>query len=265
MKNLKEKMSIICNLKKNIKEYIKNAGYEVENLAIETSNRKDLGEYQLNDAMQLAKKYKENPRQIAEKIVNELKKDERFTNINIAGPGFINISLSNEFINEILNDMNNDLFSNIDKREKRKVIIDYGGANVAKALHVGHLRSANIGEALKRLARLLGYEVLGDAHLGDYGRPLGFVVLEISKEYPDLPYFDPNYKGDYHELSLPITNEELEKIYPLASNKAKEVDVKKFVKENINLITPTLKASSMYDGVEYLYTETFVDFINSVF
>ena len=215
-------MSIICNLKKDIKEYIKNAGYEVENLAIETSNRKDLGEYQLNDAMQLAKKYKENPRQIAEKIVNELKKDERFTNINIAGPGFINISLSNEFINEILNDMNNDLFSNIDKREKRKVIIDYGGANVAKALHVGHLRSANIGEALKRLARLLGYEVLGDAHLGDYGRPLGFVVLEISKEYPDLPYFDPNYKGDYHELTLPITNEELEKLYPLASSKAKE-------------------------------------------
>ena len=215
-------MSIICNLKKDIKEYIKNAGYEVENLAIETSNRKDLVEYQLNDAMQLAKKYKENPRQIAEKIVNELKKDERFTSINIAGPGFINISLSNEFINEILNDMNNDLFSNIDKREKRKVIIDYGGANVAKALHVGHLRSANIGEALKRLARLLGYEVLGDAHLGDYGRPLGFVVLEISKEYPDLPYFDPNYKGDYHELTLPITNEELEKLYPLASSKAKE-------------------------------------------
>ena len=215
-------MSIISNLKKDIKEYIKNAGYEVENLAIETSNRKDLGEYQLNDAMQLAKKYKENPRQIAEKIVSELKKDERFTNINIAGPGFINISLSNEYINEILNDMNNDLFSNIDKREKRKVIIDYGGANVAKALHVGHLRSANIGEALKRLARLLGYEVLGDAHLGDYGRPLGFVVLEISKEYPDLPYFDPNYKGDYHELTLPITNEELEKLYPLASSKAKE-------------------------------------------
>ena len=215
-------MSIISNLKKDIKEYIKNAGYEVENLAIETSNRKDLGEYQLNDAMQLAKKYKENPRQIAEKIASELKKDERFTNINIAGPGFINISLSNEYINEILNDMNKDLFSNIDKREKRKVIIDYGGANVAKALHVGHLRSANIGEALKRLARLFGYEVLGDAHLGDYGRPLGFVVLEISKEYPDLPYFDPNYKGDYHELSLPITNEELEKLYPLASSKAKE-------------------------------------------
>ena len=118
--------------------------------------------------------------------------------------------------------MYQNLFNNIDVREKKKVIIDYGGANVAKALHVGHLRSANIGEALKRLSRKLGYEVLGDAHLGDYGRPLGFVVLEISKEYPDLPYFDPEYKGDYSELTIPITNDDLEKIYPLASKKAKE-------------------------------------------
>ena len=215
-------MSILKELKKDIKESIKKAGYEVETLAIETSNRKDLGEYQLNDAMQLAKKYKENPRVIAEKIVSELEKDKRFTNLNIAGPGFINITLSNEYVLDILNKMNEDLFNNIDKRQKKKVIIDYGGANVAKALHVGHLRSANIGEALKRLARTLGYEVLGDAHLGDYGRPLGFVVLEISKEYPELPYFNPEYTGDYSELQLPITNDDLERLYPLASKKAKE-------------------------------------------
>ena len=215
-------MSILSELKKDIKNHIKKAGYEVETLAIETSNRKDLGEYQLNDAMQLARKYKENPRQIAEKIVKELEKDSRFTNLNIAGPGFINITLSNDFALDILNSMYQNLFNNIDVREKKKVIIDYGGANVAKALHVGHLRSANIGEALKRLSRKLGYEVLGDAHLGDYGRPLGFVVLEISKEYPDLPYFDPEYKGDYSELTIPITNDDLEKIYPLASKKAKE-------------------------------------------
>ena len=215
-------MSILSELKKDIKNHIKKAGYEVETLAIETSNRKDLGEYQLNDAMQLARKYKENPRQIAEKIVKELEKDSRFTNLNIAGPGFINITLSNDFALDILNSMYQNLFNNIDVREKKKVIIDYGGANVAKALHVGHLRSANIGEALKRLSRKLGYEVLGDAHLGDYGRPLGFVVLEISKEYPDLPYFDSEYKGDYSELTIPITNDDLEKIYPLASKKAKE-------------------------------------------
>ena len=215
-------MSILSELKKDIKNHIKNAGYEVETLAIETSNRKDLGEYQLNDAMQLARKYRENPRQIADKIVKELEKDSRFINLNIAGPGFINITLSEDFVLDILNSMYQNLFNNIDVREKKKVIIDYGGANVAKALHVGHLRSANIGEALKRLSRKLGYEVLGDAHLGDYGRPLGFVVLEISKEYPDLPYFDPEYKGDYSELTIPITNDDLERIYPLASKKAKE-------------------------------------------
>ena len=215
-------MSIIKELVEDIKKHIVNAGYEIETPAIETSNRKDLGEYQLNDAMQLAREYKQNPREIASKIVSELEKDERLTNINIAGPGFINISLSEDYAKDILNKMNKDIFTNIEKKDKKKVIIDYGGANVAKALHVGHLRSANIGEALKRLARTVGYEVLGDAHLGDYGRPLGFVVLEISKMYPDLPYFDPNYEGDYQEVELPITNDDLEKIYPLASQKAKE-------------------------------------------
>ena len=215
-------MSILNNLKEDLKTIIKNAGYEEENLALEPSNRRDLGEYQLNDSMQLAKKYHENPKIIAEKIVEELKKDKRFININIAGVGFINFSLSKEYKIDILNSLNADIFANINKKENKKIIIDYGGANVAKALHVGHLRSANIGEALKRLARELGYEVLGDAHLGDYGRPLGFVVLEIKKMYPDLPFFDENYDGNYDEISLPITNEDLEKIYPLASQKAKE-------------------------------------------
>ena len=117
--------------------------------------------------------------------------------------------------------MHEDLYNNIDKKAKKKIVIDYGGANVAKALHVGHLRSANIGEALKRLANLVGYEAIGDAHLGDYGRPLGLVVLEIKKLYPNLPYFDENYTGDYTNIDLPITNADLEKIYPEASRKAK--------------------------------------------
>ncbi len=215
-------MSLLKEFEESLKTIVKNAGYEVENLSLETSNRKDLGEYQLNDAMQLAKTYHKNPREIAEEIVKEIEKDDRFTNINIAGPGFINISLSNKYKLEILNKMNKDVHSNIDKKEKKRIIIDYGGANVAKALHVGHLRSANIGEALKRLAILLGYDALGDAHLGDYGRPLGFVIKEIKEMYPELPYFDENYKGDYSEVELPISNEDLEKIYPLASQKAKE-------------------------------------------
>lgn len=215
-------MSIITNLEKEIQEIIKTAGYEIENFSLQPSSRVDLGDYQINDAMSLAKTYHKNPHQIAEDIKAELEKSPKFTNINVAGPGFINISLKDEYLVEILNMINNDINTIIDKREPKNIILDYGGANVAKALHVGHLRSANIGEAIKRLATLLGYSVIGDAHLGDYGRPLGFVVLEIKKRYPDLPYFDESYTGDYSEVELPISNEDLEKIYPEASQKAKD-------------------------------------------
>ncbi len=215
-------MSIIKTLTKDLKEIVSQAGYEVENLILQPSGRKDLGQYQLNDAMTLAKKYGKNPRMIAEDITKELEKDKRFTNINIAGPGFINITLTDEYLVDAINKISTNIEENIDKEEQKKIIIDFGGANVAKALHVGHLRSANIGESLKRLARLLGHDVLGDAHLGDYGRPLGLVVLEIKKTYPELPFFDDKYTGDFSEVELPITNEDLEKIYPLASTKAKE-------------------------------------------
>lgn len=215
-------MSIIKSITKELQELVKKAGYEVNNLILQPSGRKDLGQYQLNDAMALAKKYGKNPRMIAEDIVKVLENDSRFTNINIAGPGFINITLTDEYLVETLNKIANDIEVNIDKEEQKKIVIDYGGANVSKSLHVGHLRSANIGEALKRLVKLLGHEVIGDAHLGDYGRPLGLVILEIKKMYPELPYFDEKYVGDYSEVELPITNEDLEEIYPRASIKAKE-------------------------------------------
>lgn len=215
-------MSIITNLEKEIKEIIKNAGYELDNFSLQLSSRPDLGDYQINDAMTLARTYHKNPHQIAEDIKIELEKSPKFTNVNIAGPGFINISLKDEYLVDVLNKIKEDINSLIDKKEPKSIVLDYGGANVAKALHVGHLRSANIGEAIKRLATLLGYNVLGDAHLGDYGRPLGFVVLEIKKRYPDLPYFDESYNGDYSEVELPITNADLEKIYPEASAKAKD-------------------------------------------
>ncbi|MBQ3297195.1 MAG: arginine--tRNA ligase [Bacilli bacterium] len=215
-------MSVIKKLEADIKGILKKAGYEVDKVLLEPSNRRDLGEYQINNAMQLTKIYHENPRDIAAKIVTELEKDNRFTNINIAGPGFINISFSDQYIYDFLNEIHEDVHNNIDKKEPKKIIVDYGGANVAKALHVGHLRTGNIGEALKRLALLLGYDALGDAHLGDYGRPLGLVLREIKERYPELKYFDENYTGDYSEVELPITNKDLEEIYPVASNKAKE-------------------------------------------
>lgn len=215
-------MSIIKELNEDISKLVKEAGYEAENLVLQPSGRRDLGEFQLNDAMTLAKTYKKSPRIIAEDIIKVLEQDNRFTNLNIAGPGFINITLTDKYLGELLTKIYENKNLNIDKRPRKKIILDYGGANVAKALHVGHLRSANIGEALKRLATLLGYEVIGDAHLGDYGRPLGLVVLEIKKRYPELPYFDEAYMGDFSEVEPPITNSDLEEIYPYASNKSKE-------------------------------------------
>lgn len=215
-------MSIIKELEKQVEKKIEESGYEIDNFKLQVTNRPDLGEYQINDAMQLAKKYHKNPREIAENITEKLEELNIFTSINIAGPGFINVSLSDEFLINIIEKMSTDIESNIDKQEKKTIVLDYGGANVAKALHVGHLRSANIGEALKRLARLLGHTVISDAHLGDYGRPLGLVILEIKKRYPNLEYFNEEYTGDYKDIELPITNKDLEEIYPIASTKAKE-------------------------------------------
>lgn len=215
-------MSIIKELEKQVEKKIEESGYEIDNFKLQVTNRPDLGEYQINDAMQLAKKYHKNPREIAENITEKLEELNIFTNINIAGPGFINVSLSDEFLINIIEKMSTDIENNIDKQEKKTIVLDYGGANVAKALHVGHLRSANIGEALKRLARLLGHTVISDAHLGDYGRPLGLVILEIKKRYPNLEYFNEEYTGDYKDIELPITNKDLEEIYPIASTKAKE-------------------------------------------
>ncbi len=214
-------MSIIKTLETDIKKIIEDLGYSLDKFTLEVSKRKDLGDYQINDCMNLAKAYSKNPRIIAEEIKEKLVQDYRLKNINIAGPGFINLSLSDKFLIDTINLLNEDIDNNIDKKEFKKIIMDYGGANVAKALHVGHLRSANIGEALKRLARKLGYEVISDAHLGDYGRPLGLVIVEIKNMYPDLPYFDINYKGNYSEIELPITNSDLERIYPVASLKSK--------------------------------------------
>lgn len=215
-------MSIIKSVENDIKELIKSAGYEIDRFVLQPSNRKELGDYQINDAMSLAKIYRENPIVIAGKIKDVLESDSRFTNINIARPAFINLSFSDEFLINLVNSMEEDILNNVDMQKKKKIMLDYGGANVAKALHVGHLRSANLGESLKRLAKLLGQEVISDAHLGDYGRPLGLVVLELKKRYPDLAFFDESYQGDYTLVDLPITNSDLEKIYPEASIKAKE-------------------------------------------
>lgn len=214
-------MSIIKEIKKSLKEKINEAGYELDEVTFTESSRKDLGDYQINDAMKLASIYHDSPRNIAEKITEVLKDDYRFININIAGPGFINLTISPTFLNESLQRILEDFSSNIDKLPPKKIMMDYGGANIAKTLHVGHLRSANIGEAVKRLAKYLGLEVISDVHFGDIGRQSGMVISEIKKRHPNLDYFNPNFTGDYDKIDFEITPEELGEIYPTASLQAK--------------------------------------------
>lgn len=214
-------MNLIDFLENVFKEILDKLGYK-DDVIINVSNRKELGDYQYNGAMKLASVYKKNPRVIAEEIVTFLNNTNYFKDVNIAGPGFINISLSDEILIKYINDVSNDFKINTYHINTDEVIfLDYGGANVAKELHAGHLRSPNIGEAIKRLSEAVGYKTISDVHLGDWGRPMGLILCELHKRYPDLVFFDPNYSGEY-PTKCPITLEELNEIYPYASAKAKE-------------------------------------------
>lgn len=219
-------MSKIRETEEYLKKVINDLGYSVDKVKLESSNMKNLGQFQLNIAMPLAKEYHENPRDIASKIVDKL--DDRFRDVNIAGPGFINLSFTDEVLIQYGNLGINSFDIHLDLEPKKMIIVDYGGANAAKALHVGHMRSANIGEALKRLAKLYKNEVLGDVHLGDLGRQAGMLISELMEEEPDLPYFDPNFKGEYPKIK--ITAEDLGRMYPIANKKAKESE------ERMNLV-----------------------------
>ncbi len=221
-------MNFLSKQEKLIKQVINDLGYNVSEVSLIPSSRKEFGDYQYNGVMNIAKELHQNPREIALLIVDKLKENKDLVNVNVQGPGFINISFSNEALISYLNEMSKNININYESDTKKTIFLDYGGANVAKTLHVGHLRSANIGEALKRLAESLGNKTISDVHLGDWGRPLGLVILEISKRQPNLCYFDDNYTGDYPEES-PVTNEDLMEIYPTASIKAK--DDEKYLEE----------------------------------
>lgn len=229
-------MDIITKTENIIKSVLTENGYEEDLVNLNSSSRPEFGQFQYNGAMAIAKKYKTNPREVAQKIVNELSKYEIFENINIAGPGFINISFSKDYLKQYLTEIFNDVSKNVKKYPKKTIFFDYGGANVAKALHVGHLRTANIGEALKRLSKLVGHDVIADVHLGDIGRQSGMVIYELREEHPDWVFFDENYEGEY-PTEIPITNADLERIYPLASTKAKEDES---IMEEVRRITAEL-------------------------
>lgn len=198
------------------------AGYEAEYGKVTLSNRPDLCEYQCNGAMAAAKKYHCAPIQIASKVVEKLQAEELFSEVNAVNPGFLNLKLSPEFLRDYLQSMQEDDRLGCEKTENPKtIIIDYGGPNVAKPLHVGHLRSAIIGESVKRLGRYAGHKVIGDIHLGDWGLQMGLIITELKRRKPELVYFDENYTGEYPK-EAPFTISELEEIYPAASARSKE-------------------------------------------
>jgi arginyl-tRNA synthetase len=196
-------------------------GYD-KNLGIVTvSNRPDLCQFQCNGAMAGAKIYKKNPFEIATNVVEILKESSEFSKIEVVRPGFINITLDNKYLADYIEKISKDERLGCPKEEKSlNIVIDYGGPNVAKPLHVGHLRSAIIGESLKRVSSFLGHNVKGDVHLGDWGLQMGMVISEIKITYPDLVYFDDSYEGEYPK-DIPITISDLETMYPRASSKAK--------------------------------------------
>ena len=200
------------------------AGYDRALAKVTLSNRPDLCEYQCNGAMAGAKKYKKAPFMIAEDVLANLTDKTYIGEIEVVKPGFINIKLNEDAVAAYLNDMKKDENLGLEQaKEPKTIVIDYGGPNVAKPLHVGHLRSAVIGESVKRIARKAGHKVLGDIHLGDWGYQMGLIITELRKRQPDLPYFDDAFKGEYPE-EAPFTIGELEEIYPTASGKAKEDD-----------------------------------------
>ena len=197
-------------------------GYDENFAKVTLSNRPDLCEYQCNGAMAAAKTYKKKPIDIANGVVEQLKDSKVFEEVNAVMPGFINLKVDASFLSDYMNGMKDAKKLGMDEVENPEtIIIDYGGANVAKPLHVGHLRSAVIGEALKRMGRFVGHKVIGDVHLGDWGLQMGLIIEELKNRKPELPYFDESFTGEY-PAEAPFTLAELEDIYPCASRKSKE-------------------------------------------
>jgi arginyl-tRNA synthetase len=196
-------------------------GYEETYAKVTLSNRPDLCEYQCNGAMAAAKAFKKKPFDIASEVVAKLAGNTVFAAAEVVMPGFINLKLDSNYLAEYMNDMASAEQSGCEKTDSpMTIVVDYGGANVAKPLHVGHLRSAIIGETIKRNGRLLGHNVIGDVHLGDWGLQMGLIIEELRDRKPELSYFDESFEGEYPEEAV-FTISELEDMYPAASAKAK--------------------------------------------
>lgn len=197
------------------------AGYEEELGKVTVSNRPDLCEYQCNGAMAGAKKYHKAPIAIAQEVAAQLEDSEVFAEVSAVAPGFLNLKIKDSFVRDYVAQMAEAEKFGLNPPEREKtIVLDYGGPNVAKPLHVGHLRSAVIGESIKRICRYNGHRVIGDVHLGDWGLQMGLIITELRERQPELVYFDEAYEGEY-PAEAPFTVSELEEIYPAASGKSK--------------------------------------------
>ena len=216
---------IVDLLAEELAEAFEGAGYDRSLARVTLSNRPDLCEYQCNGAMAGAKAYKKAPVMIANDVAARLEDSVYMEDVQVVNPGFINIRLRPEKLASYLDEMKQDGELGVEKtKNPQMIMVDYGGPNVAKPLHVGHLRSASIGESVKRIARKMGHKVLGDIHLGDWGYQMGLIITELKERKPGLPYFDEAFEGEYPQ-EAPFTIGELEEIYPAASARAKEDEV----------------------------------------
>ena len=213
---------LINEIKKEVTQAFVKAGYEEKYGNVTVSNRPDLCQYQCNGALAAAKQYKKAPIMIAQEVVEFLQESDTFQSIVAVAPGFINITLSGDCLAKYVSGMAADKKYGVEEAKNPKtIIIDYGGPNIAKPLHVGHLRSAIIGESIKRFGKFMGHKVIGDAHLGDWGLQMGLIITECKKRNPDWVYFDDTFTGEYPK-EAPFTMSELEEIYPYANAYSKE-------------------------------------------
>ncbi len=214
--------SLIEVISKRMKKAFLEAGFDESLGKVTWSNRPDLCEFQCNGAMAGAKKFEIAPIEIANRVSIVLQDEKMFQEVVAVPPGFLNIKINDAFLMEVISEMKQSKKFGLEEEEEPKtIVIDYGGPNVAKPLHVGHLRSAVIGESIKRIARYIGHHVIGDIHLGDWGLQMGLIITELKERKPDLLYFDSSFTGTYPK-EAPFTIGELEEIYPTASKKSKE-------------------------------------------
>ncbi len=214
-------MSLLKDLSQRFGDAFESAGVDRSAGLVVPSQRPELAQYQCNGALAAAKRAGRNPRDLAQAVLDGLTDRGIYASLDIAGPGFINITVTDEYLAGNAQAMEEDARCGIGAPDpKLKVIVDYGGPNMSKSMHVGHLRASIIGESLKRLFRVAGHEVDGDIHMGDWGMPIGQLIIELERHQPDLPYFDADFTGQYPEDS-PVTLDDLSEMYPVVVDRCK--------------------------------------------